>query len=76
MGKKKTAKTIAADIVIDIIGGVFIAAGAYNFAAAANFPLTGFTGIALIINKITGAPIGTVSMLLKIIFTLLLNLWS
>lgn len=66
MGRKKTAKTIAADIVIDIIGGVFIAAGAYNFAAAANFPLTGFTGIALIINKITGAPIGTVSMLLNI----------
>ena len=66
MGRKKTAKKIAADIVIDIIGGVFIAAGAYNFAAAANFPLTGFTGIALIINKITGAPIGTVSMLLNI----------
>ncbi|MGI6177420.1 MAG: YitT family protein [Eubacterium sp.] len=66
MGKKKTAGTLAVDIIVDIIGGIFIAAGAYNFAAAANFPLTGFTGIALIINKLTGAPIGVVSMLLNI----------
>lgn len=36
------------DIFVDILGGIFIALGTYNFAAAAEFPMVGVNGIALI----------------------------
>ena len=36
------------DIATDIIGGILIAVGVYNFAAAAKFPMAGVNGIALI----------------------------
>lgn len=63
---KKELRRTAADVLFDVAGGLFIALGAYNFASAAGFPLTGFTGIALIINHLTKAPIGIVTVLLNI----------
>ena len=48
------------------MGGVFIAAGVYNFASASDFPLTGFTGIALIINRLAGVPMGLMLIILNI----------
>lgn len=65
-GKKNTVKKIIIDIVFDIIGGAFIAAGVYNFASASDFPLTGFTGISLIINRLTGFPMGLMLIALNI----------
>ncbi len=54
------------DISIDIVGGILLALGAYNFATAAKFPLVGITGISLIFYHLFGLPIGTVSLLLNI----------
>ncbi len=59
-------KRLFIDILFDILGGVFIAAGAYNFAAAMNFPLVGFTGIALILHNLFGLPIGIMNVVLNI----------
>lgn len=64
--EKRDMQRISVDILFDIIGGIFIALGAYNFAAAAHFPLVGFTGIALIFNHIFGLPIGAVTIALNI----------
>lgn len=54
------------DILIDIIGGILIALGTYNFAAAARFPMVGLNGIALIFYHLFGTPIGLVAMLLNV----------
>ncbi|MGN0735074.1 MAG: YitT family protein [Anaerovoracaceae bacterium] len=59
-------KDLAIDILMDIIGGILIAAGAYNFAAEAEFPLVGFNGIGLILYHLFGLPIGAVAMVLNI----------
>ncbi|MDY6038812.1 MAG: YitT family protein [Eubacterium sp.] len=64
--KNIDGKKLAIDVLYDIIGGIFIALGAYNFAAAAHFPLVGFTGIALITHHLFGLPIGAVSIALNI----------
>ena len=65
MNKNKTLE-LTKDILIDIIGGILIAVGVYNFASAAKFPMIGFNGIALIFYQIFGLPIGTVAMLLNV----------
>lgn len=54
------------DISIDIVGGILLALGAYNFATVAKFPLVGITGISLIFYHLFGLPIGIVSLLLNI----------
>lgn len=60
------AKKWSIDILIDILGGIFIALGTYNFAAAAEFPMVGVNGIALIFYQLWGLPIGRSAMLLNI----------
>ena len=57
---------LAIDILVDIVGGILIAIGVYNFAAAAKFPMVGFNGIALIFYHLFGWPIGTTALLLNI----------
>lgn len=64
--KKLDTKKLGIDILIDIVGGILIAIGTYNFAAMAKFPMVGFNGIALIFYQLFGLPIGTVAMLLNI----------
>ena len=64
--KKNKALRIMIDILFDLIGGAFVATGVYNFASAGDFPLTGFTGISLIINRLTGFPMGIMLILLNI----------
>ena len=54
------------DISADIAGGVLIAAGAYNFAAQAQFPMVGLNGIALIFHHLFGFPIGITALILNI----------
>ncbi len=63
---KKEIRKITVDIIVDIVAGILLAAGTYNFAAAANFPLVGFTGIALIMHKLFALPIGWVIIALNI----------
>lgn len=64
--KQLQPKKLLVDIVVDIVGGILIALGAYNFAAAANFPMVGLNGIALIFYHLFHTPIGLVAMLLNI----------
>lgn len=64
--KKFNYKKLAVDILVDILACGIASMGIYNFASAANFPLTGFTGIAMIINRITGLPMGAMLLVLNI----------
>lgn len=62
-GKKKSIwkqrmKGIAKTVGVELVGSVFIAVGIYNFAAASHFPMTGFSGIALILNRLFQCNIG------------------
>ena len=57
---------LAVDILVDIVGGILIAVGTYNFAATAEFPMVGFNGIGLILYHLFGLPIGTVAFVLNI----------
>lgn len=59
------------DILIDILGGILIALGTYNFAAMAEFPMAGLNGIALIFYHLWGLPIGRVALLLNIPISLI-----
>lgn len=64
--KTRYAKKWSLDIAIDIIGGILIALGTYNFAAAGEFLVAGVNGIALIFYHLWGFPIGRVALLLNI----------
>ena len=46
--EKKKYTQMAVDILVDIIGGILIGIGVYNFAAASQFPMVGLNGIGLI----------------------------
>ncbi len=59
-------KTMSVDIAVDIAAGLLIAAGTYNFAVMANFPMVGVNGIALIFYHLFGTPIGLMAVLLNI----------
>ena len=66
LDKKNKVLKYLIDILFDLVGGAFVAAGVYNFASAGDFPLTGFTGISLMINKLFGLPMGAVLIALNI----------
>ncbi|MEE1312222.1 MAG: YitT family protein [Lachnospiraceae bacterium] len=59
-------KTLVVQLLWEIAGSILVAAAIYNFAAQAKFPMTGFSGIALIIYQMTGIPIGLSTILLNI----------
>ncbi len=64
--KNKKTQIIIKDLAADIIGGSLVAAGVYNFASAAEFPIAGINGIALIFYQLFGLPIGAMSLILNI----------
>ncbi len=51
---------------LEILGCVCIAAGVYNFAMTAEFPLTGFTGLALLLYRLVHLPVGWGTIILNI----------
>ena len=53
-------------LIMNVIGGLFVGIGVYNFAATSSFPLAGFNGIGLIFYHIFGLPIGVVALVLNI----------
>lgn len=59
------------EIGIEILGSFLIAIGIYNFAVNANFPMTGFSGISIILYRLFHIPIGWSTILLNIPVTLL-----
>lgn len=68
MGRKRKgyAGQIAGDLIYDLAGGIFYAAGIYTFAGNAGFAPGGISGLALILNHIWGLPVGTVTLLLNL----------
>ena len=62
----ENVKKIGMDLIIDILGGLFIAIGVYNFAVAAEFPLSGISGIAVIFYHFWGIPIGIMTNILNV----------
>lgn len=59
-------KTLVTDLCFEIIGSILIAAAIHNFALAARFPMTGFSGIAILLNHFFGAPVGLSTILLNV----------
>ena len=55
-----------ADTLVEIAGSILTGIAIYNFAVPAGFPMTGFSGIALIIYRLTGLPIGAATLLLNV----------
>ncbi len=47
-------KELFIDILVDIVAGMIIAVGIYNFALNADFPVAGFSGIAIILYHLFG----------------------
>lgn len=64
--KKLDLKTLGVDLLVDIIASICIAAGVHNFALYADLPMSGFTGIALILYHLISLPIGIGILLLNI----------
>ena len=54
------------DTLIEIVGSFLAGIAVYNFAASAEFPMTGFAGLALIFYRLFGLPIGLVTVVLNI----------
>ncbi|HJC56463.1 MAG TPA: YitT family protein [Candidatus Eisenbergiella intestinipullorum] len=59
-------KELGIDILVDLAAGLLIAVGVYNFALNANFPVEGFSGIAIILYHTFGLPVGVGLFLLNI----------
>ena len=63
---KNNYKALIKNVGMELLGSVFIAVGIYNFAVASHFPMTGFSGIALILNRLFQLPIGISIIVLNI----------
>ncbi len=59
-------KQVLKEIFFETLGSILIAIGIYNFAVASEFPMTGFSGISMILNRLFGLPIGLVLIFLNI----------
>ena len=51
-------KPILTGIICEVIGSLLVALGTNNFAIASQLPLVGFSGIAFILNRLLGVPVG------------------
>ncbi len=59
-------KELGKDICYDFVGSCLFALGFYTFAEQAGFAPGGLTGISLMIRYFTGAPLGTLTLLLNV----------
>ncbi len=59
-------KTWPADVGVELLGSVLTGIAVYNFALPAGFPMTGFSGLALIFYRLFSLPIGVVTVVLNI----------
>jgi uncharacterized membrane-anchored protein YitT (DUF2179 family) len=66
MDKNKKWKNFTLDLLFDIVGSIFYSIGIYTFARSGSFAPGGVSGLALIINYLSGLPIGITSLLLNI----------
>ncbi|MEG0108482.1 MAG: YitT family protein, partial [Lachnospiraceae bacterium] len=66
MKEKYFSKRIITDVFAELLGSILIAAALYNFALSAKFPMTGFSGIAMIFYRLFGLPIGITTIALNV----------
>lgn len=59
-------KQILKDLCIDVIGGLLVAIGVYNFAVASEFPMSGVSGIAMVFYHFWRLPIGFMILVMNI----------
>lgn len=64
--KEFDLRQTSVDILFEIVGSMLISIGLYNFALTSEFPMTGFSGIAMILHRLFGWQIGLTTMLLNI----------
>ena len=69
--KKIFGESWAADTLTELLGSILTGIAVYNFAVPARFPMTGFSGLALILYRLWGLPIGVMTMVLNIPVALL-----
>lgn len=62
----KDKERVWVDILWECFGSFLIAIALYNFALNAKFPMTGFSGIAMIFYRLYQAPIGIITIILNI----------
>lgn len=62
----QSVKQFFKETAIETIASILIAVGIYNFAVASEFPMTGFSGISMILYRLFGLPIGFTIMLLNV----------
>lgn len=66
MNARENLARLGREILSETAGGALVAIGLYNFAIAANLPLTGFSGIAYMIHYVSGFPMGWSLILLNV----------
>lgn len=59
-------KELLVQMMWELVGSIFVAIGIYNFAVQAKFPMTGFSGISIILYRLFNIPIGFSTILLNI----------
>ena len=64
--KKINWKELGIDLAVDVAASIIIAVGIYNFAMSADFPVAGFSGIAIIMYHLLNIPVGVGTILLNI----------
>ena len=62
----KYSKGSLIDLLVEVGGSALIALALYNFALEAKFPMTGFSGISMILYRLFSLPIGLTTVLLNI----------
>lgn len=64
--KKESLQFLVKQIGYEIVGSILIAVGIYNFAVNAEFPMTGFSGISIILLHMFGWSIGLTTFVMNI----------
>ncbi len=64
-------KRVLTEIFWELVGSFLVAISVINVAAAAKFPMTGFSGLALIMNRLFQLPIGLTIVVLNVPVALL-----
>ena len=57
---KTRVKNELLDLTAEVLGSFAVAVAFYNFTTAENIPMSGFSGIGLIFNRLFGLPVGMV----------------
>lgn len=69
--EKNNFNKLTKQFLTEILGSILVAAAIYNFALNANFPMTGFSGISIILYRLFQLPIGLSTILLNIPVTVI-----